>query len=94
VRHAGLSRDLVLEVERRARSRRRARWFRNVQTFREYIWLACSGIVLGRLSSPTIVDAVLDDGLAGFVSSQFPPASAARSTITEPGRISAQPRAR
>src|SRR6185312_1658687 len=63
------------------------RWFRNVQTFREYIWLACSGIALGRLSSPTMVTPSSVTVSPGRVSSQFPPASAARSTITEPARI-------
>src|SRR6185369_2417198 len=63
------------------------RWLRKVQTLREYIWLACSGIALGRLSSPTTVTPSSITVSPGCVSSQFPPASAARSTITEPGRI-------
>ena len=54
---------------------------------REYIWLACSGIALGRLGSPTMVTPSSVTVSPGRVSSQFPPASAARSTITEPGRI-------
>ena len=44
-------------------------------------------IVLGRLSSPTTVTPPTSTTSPGRVSSQLPPVSAARSTITEPGRI-------
>src|SRR5208282_226814 len=42
---------------------------------------------LGRLRGPAIVTPFTTTSSPGFVSSQFPPVSAARSTMTEPGRI-------
>ena len=56
-------------------------------TLRESSWLACVGIVAGRFVSPTIVTPSRTISSPGSVSSQLPPVSAARSTITEPGRI-------
>ena len=43
--------------------------------------------MLGRFVSPTIVTPPSENSSPGRVSSQLPPVSAARSTITEPGRI-------
>ena len=54
---------------------------------RAYIWLAWSGIVEGRLSVPTMATPSRMTTRPGSVSSQLPPVSAARSTITEPVRI-------
>ena len=54
-------------------------------TLRAYSDEAWSGIVDGRLSGPTIVTSSLTTVWPGSVSSQLPPVSAARSTITEPG---------
>ena len=64
VRDARLADDLVVEVEHERavldEQRRGSAW-----TFREYIWLACRGIVAGRLRSPTIVTPPTHDRLAG-----------------------------
>src|SRR5262249_18012840 len=48
---------------------------------------ACAGIVEARFVKPTILTPPWSTSSPGCVSSQLPPASAARSTITEPGRI-------
>ena len=40
---------------------------------------------LGKIDGSDDGDAVLHDGFAGSVSSQLPPCSAARSTMTDPG---------
>ena len=64
------------------------RWSRNAPRFRAYIWLAWYGTVLARLNAADDGDAVLDDASRpACVSSQLPPRSAARSTITEPGAM-------
>ena len=55
---------------------------------REYIWRACTGREAARLTGPRIVTPCFTTSLPASVSSQLPPISAARSTITEPGRIS------
>ena len=47
------------------------------------------GIVAGRLVGPWMVTPCRTTTSSGSVSSQLPPASAARSTITEPGRMPA-----
>ena len=39
---------------------------RKLWTLREYIWLACVGIVLGQVGQPDDGDAVPDDRLAGL----------------------------
>ena len=54
-------------------------------TLRAYSDEAWSGIVDARLAGPTIVTSSLTTVWPGSVSSQLPPVSAARSTITEPG---------
>ena len=54
---------------------------------RESSWLACVGIVDGRFVVPTIVTPPSTISSPGRVSSQLPPVSAARSTITDPGRM-------
>src|SRR4051812_16256899 len=56
-------------------------------TLRESSWLACVGIVEGRFVVPTIVTSDSTTSSPGTVSSQLPPVSAARSTITDPERI-------
>src|SRR4051812_6145475 len=56
-------------------------------TFRDSSWLACVGIVDGTFVVPTIVTPSASISRPGSVSSQLPPVSAARSTITEPRRI-------
>src|SRR5579884_1137726 len=55
---------------------------------REYSCEACSAIVLGTLSGPRIFTSWRTTVFPASVSSQFPPVSAARSMITEPGFIS------
>ena len=88
VRDAGLARRS--RPRSRARARRPCtRCSRSAWTLREYIWLACTGIVAGRFGRPTIVTPSRSTISPGAVSSQLPPVSAARSTITEPGRIAA-----
>ena len=47
--------------------------------------MACSAMSEGRLSGEAIVTSCLTTVSPGSVSSQLPPASPARSTITEPG---------
>ena len=54
---------------------------------REYIWLAWIGIVPARRIGPRIVTSCPTTSFPGSVSAQFPPMSAARSTITDPGFI-------
>ena len=51
--------------------------------------LASTGMVAGRLSGPSMMTPWTTTRCPGSVSAQFPPASAARSTITEPGRMAA-----
>src|SRR5205807_3875227 len=60
---------------------------RKLEMFLAYIWLACSGSVLGRLSGPKTTTPLRRTSFPGCVASQFPPVSAARSTITAPGFI-------
>ena len=52
---------------------------------REKSRLACSGIVAGRLSGARMVTPPTRTVSPGRESSQLPPPSAARSTMTEPG---------
>src|SRR3989442_15551510 len=59
----------------------------SVETFLLYSWLAWTGMVLGRLRVPSIVTPPTWMILPASVSSQFPPVSAARSTMTEPARM-------
>ena len=54
-------------------------------TLRAYSRLASQGMAAAGLRSPTIVTCSRTTVSPGSVSSQLPPASAARSTITEPG---------
>ena len=56
-------------------------------TFLAYIWLAWYGTVDGRLVGPRIVTPCATTISSALVSSQLPPRSAARSTITEPGAM-------
>src|SRR5574341_1497935 len=63
------------------------RWPRKLATFRAYIWLACNGSVAGRFTGPRTVTPRCTTCVPICVSSQLPPVSAARSTITDPGRI-------
>src|SRR5439155_6025565 len=51
---------------------------------RAYIWLACTASWAGRFTGPRIVTPWATISWPGFVSSQLPPVSAARSTITAP----------
>src|SRR5439155_4671875 len=60
---------------------------RKLEMFLAYIWLACSGSVLGRLSGPRTTTPLRRTSFPGCVASQFPPVSAARSTITAPAFI-------
>src|SRR5882762_1228839 len=60
---------------------------RKLEAFLAYIWLACSGTVLGRLRGPSTRALPSRTSVPGFVTSQLPPVSAARSTITAPGFI-------
>src|SRR5918996_1170563 len=69
----------------------RTRSERKDWTFREYIWLACTGIVAGTFVRPTIVTPPETIVSPGLVAAQLPPASAARSTITEPARMPPTP---
>src|SRR5712692_6007863 len=55
-----------------------------VDTFLLYSWLAWTGMVLGKLRVPSIVTPPTSMISPGLVSSQLPPVSAARSTITAP----------
>src|SRR5205807_6974150 len=64
-----------------------AMWPRKLATLRAYIWLACCGSVAGRFTGPRIATPPCITWVPAWVSSQFPPDSAARSTITDPGRI-------
>ena len=57
---------------------------RNVVRLRAYIWLAWYGTLLARLMAPMIVTPCASTVFPVCVSSQLPPRSAARSTITEP----------
>ena len=62
--------------------------------FRPNIWLAWNATVAGRFSGAMIVTSCTCTVSPGFDSSQLPPVSAARSTITEPGahRLRPSPR--
>ena len=55
--------------------------------FFEYIWLAWYGTSAGGFDGPMIVTPLWTTISSGLVSSQLPPRSAARSTITDPGAI-------
>ena len=55
--------------------------------FFEYIWLAWYGTSAGGFDGPRIVTPLWTTTSSGRVSSQLPPRSAARSTITDPGAI-------
>src|SRR6185503_10242748 len=65
------------------------RWSRNAVMFLEYIWVAWMGTVLASRTGPWIVTLFRTTVSPGWVSSQFPPMSAARSTMTDPGFIPA-----
>src|SRR5467141_343234 len=60
---------------------------RKAERFFAYIWLASRGSVLARLRGPRIETPLRTISTPGSVSSQFPPVSAARSTMTETGFI-------
>src|SRR6266508_3540869 len=64
-----------------------ARCCSSAETFRAYSWLAWKGIVEATFVSPTTVTPSRSTISPGSVTSQLPPASAARSMITEPGRM-------
>src|SRR5215208_7136195 len=93
VAHAATSRrvthvaDVISSSQSSASSPFGARCPSSEATLRAYSWLAWNGIVLGRFSGPTIVTPPASTTSPGRVSSQFPPVSAARSTITDPSRI-------
>ena len=86
---AGAGDDLVVEVERRARPPRRSAgragsrgsWRRAARRGRPSRWRGCAARSTFTPPSTTVSPAL--------VSSQLPPVSAARSTITEPGAIAA-----
>ena len=61
------------------------RCFTSVSTFLLNIWLAWPGTVLGMFTGPMIVTPFACTSSPARVSSQLPPLSAARSTITAPG---------
>ena len=82
---AGLARDLVLEVQHELAVAGEV--LQESLDVAGYIWLACCGISLGQLRRPTMVTLWRTTVSPGTVSSQFPPVSAARSTMTEPGRM-------
>src|SRR5437773_1258611 len=63
----------------------RATCNRKLETFLAYIWLAWYGSVLGRFTGPRIRTPLRLTSVPASASSQFPPVSTARSTITEPG---------
>ncbi len=54
---------------------------------REYMWLASTATLDWRFVVPMIVTPFSTTVWPGLQSSQLPPCSAARSTMTEPGRI-------
>src|SRR5216683_1792419 len=56
-------------------------------TLRAYSWLACRGIVDGTLRVPMMVTPPTSTSSPAFVSSTLPPVSAARSMMTDPGRM-------
>src|SRR5207248_8377347 len=56
---------------------------RKLETFFAYIWLACTGTVLGRLTGPRISTPCRRTSVPASASSQFPPVSTARSTRSE-----------
>src|SRR5206468_10014848 len=72
------------------RSKRRFLTWDNtrLEILREYIWLAWAGTVVARSYGPMIVTPYRTTDFPTSVRSQLPPASAAMSTITEPGRMS------
>ena len=59
-------------------------FLRNVTMLRPYIWLAWSGTVAGRLTGPIMITPFSTMVSPAWVTSQLPPRSAARSTMTEP----------
>src|SRR6202040_3362427 len=63
------------------------RWRSRFATLRANSWLVASGIVAGTLRGPLIVTPATSTSLPACVSSPLPPVSAARSTMTEPGRM-------
>ena len=58
---------------------------RKFRRFREYIWLACEPRQETTLIGPRTETPPMCTVSPAFVSSQFPPFSAIRSTTTEPG---------
>ena len=62
---------------------------RNVDTLRAYIWLACTGAADAKSRGAAIDTPWRTAVSPGSLSSQFPPRSAARSTMTDPGRMPA-----
>jgi len=84
VGHAGFTNDLVVEIHDQLAVTGNVR--RKLEAFLAYIWLACSGTVTGQVEGPS-TRACLPHLGPGFVTSQLPPVSAARSTITAPGFI-------
>src|ERR1700674_362867 len=63
------------------------RWRSRFATLRANSWLVASGIVEGTLRVPMMVTPATSTSLPAWVSSTLPPVSAARSTMTEPGRM-------
>src|SRR5262249_50324769 len=62
-------------------------WATSFSRLRANIWLEWVAIWLGRLTAPTMVTPWTTTRSPGLVSSQLPPCSAARSTMTAPGCI-------
>src|SRR6266849_1790008 len=63
------------------------RWRSRLATLRAYSWLVVNAMVEGMLRVPMIVTPLTSTSLPATVSSTLPPVSAARSTITDPGRM-------
>src|SRR6202521_842918 len=63
------------------------RWRSRFATLRANSWLVASGIVEGTLRGPMMGTPPTSAALPAWVSSTLPPVSAARSTMTEPGRM-------
>ena len=85
-RHARAGGDLVVEVERELAVRARGGAAARTRCARRAGSRGRASARRGRCS-PTIVTPPRSTSSPGSVSSQLPPASAARSTITEPGRM-------
>src|SRR6266850_1908105 len=60
---------------------------RKASTLFEYKWLACVGTVAARLSGARMVTSPALASCPGWLSAQLPPVEAARSTMTDPGRM-------